>query len=267
MYKSFYSLSKNPFQKDINTDDLFISSTVKECQARLDYLKDTRGFGVISGEAGSGKTISLRAFRNSLSEALFKVMYFPLSTGTVMDFYRGMASGLGEIPCFRKVDLFAQIQKSVYSLFREKKITPVFVFDEMHLCGNMFLQDLNILFNYNMDSENPFILILCGQPLIEDRFTLSHNQSLSQRVIMRYHMEPMTKDEVAGYIEHHLKLAGANHKIFTEDAIEAIASLSRGWPRLINNLATSCLLYGYQHKKDLIDQDVVRSVSFDAGVR
>jgi len=82
---------------------------------------------------------------------------------------------------------------------------------------------------------------------------------------MSYKVEPLTREEVAGYIQHHMELAGANHNIFSEPAIEAIASLSRGWPRLINKLATHCLLYGFQAKKEIIDAEVVRLAASDAG--
>jgi len=160
MFKSFYSLSKNPFLKEIETKDLFLSDNFKEVKARLDYLKKTRGIGVLVGEPGSGKTTSLRFFADSLNSSLFKVIYFPLSTGTVMDFYKGLASGLGEQPASRKVELFQQIQHAVSTLYHDQKITPVFILDEMQLAVNKFLNDLSILFNFSMDSENPFILIL-----------------------------------------------------------------------------------------------------------
>jgi general secretion pathway protein A len=107
---------------------------------------------LLVGEPGAGKTFALRVFCANLSPALFKVIYLPLSTGTVMDFYRGLAQGLGE----------EQIQQAVQVLFRDKKITPVFILDEMHLASPKFLLDLALLFNFAMDAFNPFILVLAG---------------------------------------------------------------------------------------------------------
>ncbi len=75
---------------------------------------------------------------------------------------------------------------------------------------------------------------------------------------MRYKVEPLTKNEVTDYINHHMKLAGANHTIFSDNAIQAISSLSRGWPRLVNKIATHSLLAGCQANRDLIDEEVVR---------
>jgi len=112
------------------------------------------------GEPGAGKTFMLRCFTEELNPSLFKPVYFPLSTGTVMDFYRGLVRGLGEEPLFRKVDLFEQLQQRTLSLYRDKKITPVFIMDEMHLATPKMLTDMGLLFNFNMDSLNPFVLIL-----------------------------------------------------------------------------------------------------------
>lgn len=257
MFKSFYSLSFNPFSKEIKTKDLFASDNLKETTARLNYLKRTRGIGVIVGEAGSGKTSALRAMAEKLNPSLFKVIYFPLSTGTVMDFYRGLATGLGEEPRFRKVDLFNQIQESVLKLFQEKKITPVFILDEMQFAANKFLNDLSILFNFSMDSANPFILILSGLPFFMDKLALNQNQSLNQRVVMKYHLSPLSKSEVKNYINYQLELAGANHPIFAPQAMEAIALRSRGLPRLVNNLAVNSLLLGYQLKAEHINEEIV----------
>lgn len=266
MYRSFYSLAKAPFNKDIKTSDSFPSAAFKETTARLEYLKKTRGIGLVAGEPGAGKTFALRSFAEGLNPSLYKVIYFPLSTGTVMDFYRGLAIGLGEDPKFRKVDLFHQIQQAVQASFRERKITPVFILDEMQMAKDLFFCDLSILFNFGMDSENPFILILSGLPYLMDRLTLNNNRPLLQRVMMRYKVEPLTKDEVSGYVQHHMELAGAKHVVFTNTAIDAIASLSRGWPRLINKLATHCLLYGCHAKKEQIDEEVVRLAAEETGI-
>ena len=266
MYKAFYSLSAAPFSKELEAKNLFVSDALSEAMARLDYLKNTRGIGVIVGEPGAGKTCALRAFAKKLNSSLYKVIYFPLSTGTVTDFYRGLALGLGEEPCFRKVDLFQQIQQAVHSSFHEKKVTPVFVMDEMHMASNRFLNDLGILFNFKMDSENPFVIILAGLPYLMDRLSLNQNQSLAQRVVMRCKFTPLNRDEVKRYVQHHLELAGARHEIFSAAAIEALASRSRGWPRLINNLAVNSLLLGCQLKAETIDEDIVFKACEEAGL-
>lgn len=266
MYKQFYSLSNSPFAKEIQPKNLLAFKSFSEGLARVNYLQNARGIGVLIGEPGAGKTSLLRYFATSLNPSLYKTIYFPLSTVTVTDFYRALAIGLGEEPQFRKVDLFIQIQKAILTLFQNKKITPLFILDEMQLASNKFLSDISLLFNFMMDAENPFILILAGLPHLLDRLSLTHNQPLSQRTIMRFKMLPLDKSEVKNYINHHLRLAGATIEIFSDSAIEAITSRSRGFPRLINNLATNCLLYGCMRKLQVIDDEAVFSVASEAGL-
>src|SRR5690625_4444171 len=212
------------------------------------------------------KKVDYKQWTTTLNPALYHVVYFPLSTGGVMDFYRGLVYGLGEEPRFRKVDLFRQIQHGIEQMAQERKITPVFILDEMHMAKDAFLQDLAILFNFNMDSSNPFILVLAVLPHLKTRLNLNHHRPLTQRIIMRYQIQPLNKEDVFAYIEHHLKLAGAKMPIFTEPALEAIALRSQGWPRVINTLTVNCLLYGAQLNKEQIDESIVQMAAEESGL-
>lgn len=266
MYKSFYSLAQDPFAKNIRPSDAFPSSDHQGALSALNYLQKSKGMGLLIGDPGAGKTFTLRSFKESLNPSLYHVIYFPLSTGGVMDFYRGLVYGLGEEPKFRKVDLFRQIQQGIERMAGERKVTPVFILDEMHMAKDAFLQDLAILFNFQMDSTNPFILVLAGLPHLKTRLTLNHHRPLSQRIIMKYEIQPLSREEVSSYINHHLKLAGAKMPIFTETATEAIALRSQGWPRVINTLTINSLLFGSQLKKEQIDEEIVRLAIEDSGL-
>jgi len=266
MYKAFYSLDTNPFNKELKVKEMFHSSSHQELQARLKYLKDNRGIGLVVGEAGSGKTSGLRTFATDLNPALFKVVYFALATVSVSDFYRGIAYSLNLEPRFRKVDLFKQLQDTINDLYHGKRVLPVIILDEMHLASTHFLSDLHLLFNFSMDSENPFVLILCGLPHLASKVAVGHHQVLHQRLIMRYNMMPLTKEETGHYLTHQLELAGAHHPIFSEAAVEAIATVSRGYPRLINSLATGSLIYGFQNDLNLLDEEAVRQAAINLGI-
>lgn len=266
MYRAFYSLSKRPFSKEIDPTHMFSSSSYAELHARLAFLKDNRGMGLVTGEAGSGKTSALRSFVSGLNPSLFKPAYFPLSTVTVNDFYRGLAFALDISPAFRKVDLFKQIQEAVNDTYYAKKLTPFIILDELQLATPSFLNELHLLFNFGMDAQNPFILVLCGMPPLLNKLSLAHQQPLNQRLIMRYKMLPLSRDEVSAYVEHHMKLAGANHPIFNENAIEAISTVSRGWPRLINSVASMSLIYGFQKELQQVNEEAIRMAATDLGL-
>jgi type II secretory pathway predicted ATPase ExeA len=266
MFRAFYSLSSRPFDKEIKSRDMFASASHQELLARLDYLREHRGIGLVVGEPGLGKTSTLRAFTSALNTSLYQVVYFQLSTVTVSDFYRGLAFNLDLEPAFRKIDLFQQIQGAILSLYSEKKVTPVIILDELQLASSAFLNDLHLLFNFVMDSENPFVLVLCGLAQLAVKLSLAHHQVLSQRVIMRYRMQPLTRAECGAYLEHQMRLAGARYPVFTDSAVEAIATVSRGWPRLINNLGTTSLVYGCQKNLKEIDEEAVHQASIETNI-
>ena len=115
-YAARYGLEFNPFLK--NTKDILIDTAESsEAQIRLNYLGETKGFGVLTGEPGRGKSTAARIWSSGLNRSLFKVSYNSLSSLTVMDFYRQIASGLGAEPRFRKNDLFVAIELKLFKLF------------------------------------------------------------------------------------------------------------------------------------------------------
>jgi general secretion pathway protein A len=257
MFTQFFNLKFNPFTKEVPIDKLFTSQNLVELDSRLMYLQKARGIGLIVGEAGTGKSSALRRYAMSLNPSLFKYYYFSLSTVTVREFYRGLAMELGEVPKHKKVDLFYQIQSAIHSMYFEHRITPVFILDEIHMVSNSLLEDLRLIFNFNMDSENPFILILAGQPPIRSKLSLSINHPLRQRIVLKHIMGNLLREELGDYLKTRLLFAGTHEEIFTPAAIEAIYGVTNGIPRLVNSLATNSLLFACEKKVRVIDEETV----------
>jgi type II secretory pathway predicted ATPase ExeA len=257
MFTQYFGFKFNPFDKNIATDNLYESNDFKELSARLKYLQTTRGIGLVVGEAGAGKSTSLRKYVNSLNPSLYKPCYFALSTLTVKDFYQALAMILGETPSSRKVTLFNQIQHAICSYYYDQRITPVIILDEIQMASNDVLEDLRLIFNFKIDSENPYILILTGQPHIRNKLALNINNALRQRIGVKYILQGLKKEELPDYIGSRLKLAGVSEELFTINAIDAIYGNTSGFPRLVNNLVNSCLMTAYSAKQRVIDEEIV----------
>jgi general secretion pathway protein A len=257
MFTQFFNLKFNPFTKEVPADKLFPSQNLTELTSRLMYLQKTRGIGLIIGEAGTGKSSALRKYAHSLNPALFESCYFPLSTVTVQEFYRGLALELGEEPKHKKIDLFHQIQSAIHSMYYERRVTPVIILDEIHMASTKLLEDLRLIFNFNMDSENPFILILAGQPPIRNKLTLSINHPLRQRIVVKHMMSNLHKEEQAEYLKSRLIFAGTHEDLFTPPSIQAIYGVTSGVPRLVNSLATNSLLVACEKKQRQVDEETV----------
>jgi len=257
MFTQFFGLKYNPFSKEIQPEHLFVSRDLAELESRLKYLRQVRGLGLVCGEPGCGKTTALRKFVAELNPAHFRPCYFALSTVTALEFYQGLARALGEEPKHKKVSLFAQIQETILAMYAERRLVPVIVLDEIHLATNHVLEDIRLLFNFEMDSHNPFILILAGQSLIRTKLALNANNPLRQRLAVKYFMRGLEKDEVKDYCLSLLKRAGCHEEILTPQAFEAIYATTNGLPRLVNNLVTTCLILAASDKKTIIDHEIV----------
>lgn len=255
-YFTRYGLEFNPFIK--NSKEILVDTAeYKETLFRLDYLAKTKGFGILTGSPGRGKTTTIRNWAKNLNPSLYRVIYSSLSTLTPNDFYRNLVQELGAQPAFKKPDNFRIIQEEISRLSVEKRKTPVIIIDEANYINNTILNDLKILFNFEMDSRDRAAVLLAGLPNLNSTLNLGIHEPLRQRIVMNYNLDGITKDEGRYYISEKLKGAGCNQTIFEDGAIEAILNASDGTPRLINKYCTSSLLLGDSNKADFITTDIV----------
>ena len=253
---SRFGLEFNPFLK--NSKEILVETAqYREALFRLSYLAKTRGFGLLTGGPGRGKTTAVRNWAASLNPSLYKVAYSCLSTLTVSDFYRSLVEALGGQPSFRKPDNFRAIQDEVSRLCLEKKKTPVIIIDEANYVGNAILNDLKLLFNFEMDSRDRAVVLLCGLGQLNNTLRLSVHEPLRQRLVMNFHMEGMTKEEGRAFIQAKLQGAGCSHAVFDEAATEALLNASDGTPRVLNRLCSQSLLCAQARKRNLVDADTV----------
>lgn len=251
-----FGLETNPFNK--NSQDFKIElSNYKQLLFRLHHLEEIKGIGLITGEPGLGKSSAVRYWSNSLNKNLFKVIYIPHSTVTVHEFYRDLCEKLGLEESHSKRKNLNNIQQEINRLYIEKRITPVIIIDEANYLASSILNDLKILLNFEMDSKEPYILLLIGQNIIRNTLNMKSHEPLRQRISMNYSFEPLSKDEARSYIDGKLKLAGVNTPLLTEEAYNQIIGKSNGVPRKINQIMDKALLLLENKKADIIDDTIM----------
>jgi len=257
MLEAYYSLTGRPFHKSLKPGELFISQSMNELLGRLEYLKTNRGIMLLTGHPGVGKTTALRLFTHKLPEIAYKTFYIPLASVNVLDFYRQLNISLGGDVLHFKSRLFNAIQSAIRDLAINSKITPVFIFDEAHLLKNENFIELQILANFQMDSIDPAILIIAGQPHLHDRLIRPVLKSFYQRILVKYHLAPLGADEIEPFISHLLAAKGCAHSPFSTAAMEAIFKNSAGVPRVIASLALKTMTCGMLGKASLLTEEHV----------
>jgi general secretion pathway protein A len=223
VYRKHFGLARHPFAKDLAVEDLFASTAVTELEVRLRHLLDLRGIGLVTGEPGGGKTTICRKVAATLHSGLYRVFYVPLSTGNVMDIYKCIAWELG-LPTERsRAALYRVIRAEVTRLCLEAKVRPVLIVDDAQYLRSDVLEELRLLTNYEMDSQNRLCLLLVGQAELRRRIAMAVHEALSQRVVVRHHMGGLTRDELALYLAHLLRLPrkvnGLAHQSLTAAAL------------------------------------------------
>ena len=255
-YISRYGMDFNPFIK--NSKEIVVeTSDYKEVIFRLNYLLNNKGFGILTGGPGRGKTTIIRNWANSLNSSLYKVIYISLSTVTVVEFYKNMATQLGLEPMCRKSDNFKIIQNEITRYSVEKRVTPVIIIDEANYISNGVLNDLKMIFNFDMDSRDRAIVLLVGLPQLNNTMRLVANEPLRQRITMNYNLDNLNKSETKDYILAKLNGAKCTTNIFDETAMEAIANASNGIPRIINKICDSSLMIGNTKNLNTINSDII----------
>jgi type II secretory pathway predicted ATPase ExeA len=257
--QAHYGFSRMPFGRDLAPGMLHRHGSHNEAVARIAWCISERSVGVITGEVGAGKTVSVRAVLAGLDPSRHTIIYLPNPMIGTRGICEEILAVFGQRPSHLASRLFTQVSKALLAEREERGRTPVLVLDEAHLLAYEQLEMIRMLGNTAMDQDSPLACLLVGQPTLRRTMKLAVLAALEQRTSLRYAMPGMTAAETASYISHHVKLAGRPDQLFTEDAMNLIHTTGRGYPRAVNNLALQSLVAAFAAGKNLVDETAARS--------
>jgi type II secretory pathway predicted ATPase ExeA len=256
--QSHYGFTKMPFGRNLAPGMLHRYTGHGEAVARISWCVDQHALGVITGEVGAGKTVAVRAATAALDTSRHVIIYLPNPSVGVRGMLHHIVATLGQVPSFYTATLAPQAADALAAEHAERGRTPVVVIDEAHLLDNQQLEAIRMLTNHDMDSGSPFAALLIGQPTLRHRLRLGVLAALDQRISVRYALAGMTPEDTAGYLNHHLKIAGRADTLFSSDAITVIHNAARGYPRAVNNLAINALTAAFARKSAIVDEKAAR---------
>ena len=266
MYKAFYKLRANPFE--ITPDPSFLFSTPRhnEALASLYYgVRARKGFVVLTGEVGTGKTLLVRCVLELLRRTGVAFAYVFNPSLSALEFIRYIAGDFG-LPVAGKAKDELVLSLSAFLVDRhQRKLATLLVVDEAHHLSPELLEEVRLLTNLETTQQKLLQIVLAGQPELDEMLDSYALRQIKQRVALRCHLEPLDLEETRGYIQNRLRIAGVppGVTIFPEHAMHTIFRHSKGFPRLINTICENSLLSGYGRRAAEITPEIVDEVASD----
>jgi len=264
MLEAFFGFKKTPFSDNLDAKQLFASQAWNQVRARLQFLVDHHGAGLLTGEVGSGKSTAVRTFTAALNPNLYKILYLHWTSGSVLDLLLQLARHLDLEPAHYRGDLVGQISEAIVRLNQSKKQHPILICDEAQLLCHPALEQLPLLLNFDMDSSHYLTLLLVGQPLLRRTLSLQMHEPLRQRIAVQYHLDGLSREELEAYFTHQLKAAGVSQPLFHDTARQAPYQATRGILRTVNKLALTALRLAAARKASTIDEAILLDATSEA---
>ena len=266
MYKAFFKLTRNPF--DLTPDPTYFVSTRRhnEALAALHYgIRRHKGFVVVTGEVGTGKTLLLRCLLRLLKESKdIAYAYLFNSRLSPAEFLQYILSDFG-LPASGKNKSELLLDLGQFLVSRGSKgLTTVLIVDEAHHLSEELLEEVRLLSNLETTDDKLLQIVLVGQPELDQKLDSVGLRQLKQRVALRAQLGPLDAQETKEYIEHRLRVAGLEGEpghLFGPEAVAAVYRHSRGFPRLINTVCENALIIAYARQLPKINVDVVEDVA------
>jgi type II secretory pathway predicted ATPase ExeA len=263
MYKHFFGLRANPFSANPDPRFLLMTRNTREVLACLNYgVQNRKGFMVLSGEVGTGKTTLLQKLLQSLKASHVATAYVFNPRLDVLGFLHFMMTDFG-IRCESrdKSDMLLQLNQWLLSKFRSGETAALIVDEAQNLLPEL-LEEIRLLTNLETSSEKLLQIVLAGQPELDVMLRQPQLRQLRQRILFRCRTFPLTPEEVQLYIQERIRLAGGDGvPIFTSDAVDAVVRFSQGVPRVVNLLCEHSLVTAFADQSRPVAGAIVEEVA------
>ena len=268
MYKSFFGLRVLPFGASPDPRFLFLRPQIREALACLQYgIAARRGFVVLTGEVGTGKTTLLKTVLDTFAAGRIATAYVFNPRLDVLDFFEFLLTDFGIPPTTRtKSAMLLQLNSWLIERYRNKQLCAIVV-DEAQNLSSELLEEIRLLTNLETSSEKLVQIVLSGQPELEEKLCAPSASQLRQRISIWCKTMPLTGEETIGYIAERLRIAGATQPVLSPDAVQLIHRYSKGIPRLINLICEHAMISAYVEQVKPITSRIVELVCTELDLR
>jgi general secretion pathway protein A len=257
MYRSFYNLKEKPFQITTDSRFLWLGEKHKEAFATLKYgILDDKGFLLLTGDVGTGKTTLINALINTLGSKVI-LAKIPDPKLDEMDFYRLLANEFSIKKPFNTKGEFLLLFTDFLDMAYSSGKQVLLIADEAQRISPALLEDIRHLSNIEKEHVKLLNIFFVGQFEFNNILLEKRNKAIRQRITIHYTLDSLTEQETGEYIRHRLQVAGTSDEIFSTDAVHEVFNFSGGAPRLINIICDRALLTGFVESKNKIDAAII----------
>ena len=267
MYLQHFGLLRAPFEMTPDPAFLYLGESHQEALATLVYgVRSRKGFVMLSGEVGTGKTTLLHALLSQLDPKTAAAFIFNPRLGP-LDFFRVLFDELDiEVPCTTKAEYLIALNKFLIERLERDQPTLLIVDEAQNLSAEM-LEEIRLLSNLETPTSKLLQIMLVGQPELEQMLEQNELRQLRQRIVLRFRLRPFDADETEHYVQERLRLAGYTGKgIFKRSALRRLHYVTGGIPRLINVVCDGVLLLCYSRGRLVVDAGEIDEVARDLGL-
>lgn len=258
--KNFWGFIKLPFSKGMSENELFLSASLTEAMSRLEIGVDNEEAALMTGASGCGKSNALRYFVHKLDSQSYKSVYVGAADHfKIGDIAKHALLALGVPVPYQAAAAVRKLRDAAEELTSMKGQKLVLIIDEAQELSPETLGALKGLINYRMDNDNLVFLLLSGQKSLLDTLNMVPLESLRRRIRILYEMKPLSLEETASYILHHLTKSGVTENIITDDAIALIYQITRGVPSEINKYCFEAIIHAAALSRKIIEPSLIRS--------
>jgi type II secretory pathway predicted ATPase ExeA len=264
MYRSFFGLRALPFGASPDPRFLFLRPQIRESLACLQYgIAARKGFVVMTGEVGTGKTTLLKAVLDTFAKGRISTAFVFNPCLDVLDFFDFVLTDFGIPPKKRtKSAMLLQLNSWLVEKYRARQLCAIVVDEAQDLSWEL-LEEIRLLTNLETSSEKLLQIVLSGQPELEDKLHNPNVRQLRQRVALWCRTRPLTGEETQAYIAERLRIAGASQPILLPEAAELVHLYSKGIPRIINLICEHAMISAYVEQVNPIPAHIVEAVGLE----
>lgn len=258
--KDYFGMKHVPFSKSFPINELFQTESIRKVSDKLGFALQNEDIAIISGVAGSGKSTAIRNFVNSLDPSSFPHVYMAAEAYKIGEVAKIILEGLRIHPPYNGYGALRKLKREVAKMSSERNLRPVIIIDEAHELPIGTLSSLKNLTNFNLDSQSKMLIILCGQNELINNIQSRILSSLRRRIRIRHAYAGLSNEESSRYIDHHMKIAGVDKSVFSEECKAEIFKLSQGVISNINNICLDLLLSAVENRKEIIEISQLKEV-------